>query len=190
MAALALTGLDIFPWRMEFAEELQRLDIHHTHTLEACEKKFGRDYIRDLVNRYRPTERGRPLALVRPFRRHVPVNDILERNAEPCLELDSTSHFHIDLYGNYLPGLCSGLSIHIDDLGKPVSSGKYPFLSALYARGIQGLYHRAVQTCAFQARPEGYISKCDLCFHIRKYLVTEQFVSSPDFQPAGYYTFS
>lgn len=190
MGACRRTGLDIFPWRAEFAEELQRLNIHRTHKLEACEKTFGSDYIRDLVNRYRPTERGRPLTLVRPFRRHAPVDDVLEQNDAPCRELDSTSHFHIDLYGNYLPGLCSGLSIHIDDLGKPVSEEKYPFLSALYSRGIKGLYELAVRTVAFQARPEGYMSKCDLCFHIRKYLVTENDVTSPDLQPAGYYTFS
>ena len=190
MAACRRTGLDVFPWRAEFAEDLQRLDVHRTHTLDEFAEAFGDGYIRNLINRYGPTERGRSLDLVRPYRRHLPADTILDRNETPCRELDSTSHFHIDLYGNYLPGLCSGLAIHREDLGQPVADDTYPFLNALYTRGIRGLYELATQTAAFQVRPEGYMSKCDLCFHIRKYLVTESTIKSPDLQPADYYIYS
>ncbi|MBW2707116.1 MAG: hypothetical protein JRD84_12515, partial [Deltaproteobacteria bacterium] len=33
---------------------------------------------------------------------------------------------HIDLFGNYIPGLCSGLAIAIGDLGRPLSNETYP----------------------------------------------------------------
>jgi hypothetical protein len=51
------------------------------------------------------------------------------------------SHFHFDLYGNYIPGLSPGLAVRCDDVGDGFSPEKYPYLHILFNRGVAGLFH-------------------------------------------------
>jgi hypothetical protein len=110
----------------------------------------------------------------------------LDVNPAGCTELQDVSHFHLDLYGNYIPGLCSGLSIQLQDLGKPLDPQKYPFLTILFQKGIRGLMDTAVYDYGFQPNAQ-YVSKCDLCQDIRKYLVLLKDVNSVELQPKGFY---
>lgn len=58
-------------------------------------------------------------------------------------ESSKKSTLHVDLFGNYIPGLCSGIGVAIEDLGKPFSREKYPVLTLLAESGIRGLYDMA-----------------------------------------------
>jgi hypothetical protein len=92
----------------------------------------------------------------------------------------------LDLFGNYIPGLCSGLAIHCDDLGNLIFPEKYPFLHMLFEKGITGLFDYVSSRYDFKP-PDGYMSKCDLCFDIRRYLVLDRGIASRDLQPKGFY---
>jgi hypothetical protein len=111
---------------------------------------------------------------------------VYKRQKGGCSELLDVSHFHIDLFGNYIPGLCSGLAIRYEDLGERLSKEEYPFLTTLYHNGIEGFLHLARSDYGFKPSRE-YLSKCDLCFDIRYYLTMEVGVDSKELQPRGYY---
>ena len=96
---------------------------------------------------------GRALETFRPLLGKKTLQHILAENPAGCAaELSDTNHFHIDLFGNYIPGLCSGLAIFRDDLGPPLSKEKYPILVELYNNGIQGLFEFAKENYAFSTQ--------------------------------------
>ena len=76
------------------------------------------------------------------------------------------------------PGLCSGLAIRRDDLGAPLSPEKYPLLSILFHSGINGLYAAAAGEYGFKPVAR-YLSKCDLCLDIRRFLVLDKIAPLP-----------
>ena len=104
-----------------------------------------------------------------------------------CTELGSTDHFHIDLHGRYIPGLCSGLAIAQEDLGSPLDAARYPLITLLFQEGAKGLLAWATAERGFVPRGSGYLHKCDLCDHIRRFLVTEMGDRSPELHPLGFY---
>ena len=60
---------------------------------------------------------GRALKTLRPYLAKKSAEQILNDNAGNCAaELADTGHFHLDLFGDYIPGLCSGLALDRDDL--------------------------------------------------------------------------
>jgi len=103
------------------------------------------------------------------------------------MELSETSHFHIDLFGNYIPGLCSGLAISRDDLGKPLTRQKYPIVISLFQHGIRGLVDMAQNKFGFAPAKDGYINKCDVCTEIRTFLVRNNVDASSELQPVEFY---
>jgi hypothetical protein len=103
------------------------------------------------------------------------------------LELSDTSHFHIDLFGNYIPGLCSGLAILRDDLGQPLTPEKYPLLTTLFHSGIRGLADMAQNEFGYKPAKTGYINKCDVCAEIRTFLMRSSSIESSELHPAEFY---
>jgi hypothetical protein len=57
-------------------------------------------------------------------------------------------------------------------------------LGLLIAEDVEGLL-RVAQDMGYREAPEGYLSKCDLCLDIRKYLVTQD--NFPELQPRAFY---
>ena len=94
----------------------------------------------------------------------------------------------MDLFGNYIPGLCAGLAISRDDVGRPLSSDKYPLLNILNTKGIRGLLDFAVREYGFKPRPVGLINQCDLCTEIRIFLVSNGYDRSQELAPADFYS--
>lgn len=64
-------------------------------------------------------------------------------------------------------------------MGSPVSPEKYPFLSLLFGKGISELYEVTSKNLGFRAFSR-YMSKCHLYLEIRKFLVLEKGVHSPE----------
>ncbi|MEK6794385.1 MAG: radical SAM protein, partial [Spirochaetota bacterium] len=124
----------VFPWMREFYPNVSALDESKPHRIEEYAAKFGRNYLRDIPSRYRITMRGRAVDTYKDVFAQHGLDEILE--SKPCSELASTGHFHFDLFGNYIPGLCSGLAIHHDDLGETLDFREYPFITMLYSEGI------------------------------------------------------
>jgi len=187
MEACVKSGISVFPWRYEFYDDITTFDTSITHSLEEYVKLFGEDYIKQIPMRYWIQMGGRALATFKNINAPQPLANIINTN-DQCNELADISHFHLDLYGNYVPGLCSGLSIARDDLGKPLDFDKYPIITSLYNNGIGGLVEWAQHRYNFAPAP-AYHSKCHLCFDIRKFLTINCKLDSVELQPTEFYHF-
>jgi hypothetical protein len=183
------TGINIFPWISDFLGDLSELDAAGTHALAEFEALFGPDYMTRLPQRYWIHMGGRALKMFRPYFANKSAEQILNENVAGCAaELTNSGHFHLDLFGNYIPGLCSGLAIKGEDLGRFLAAEKYPVLSALFAKGIRGIFKMARD--AFNYRPANarYINKCDLCTEIRTLFVQNNFGGPAELNPKEFYT--
>ncbi len=178
-------GMSIFPWMMSFYDDIDRFDGGTTHALEEYTNLYGKDYVKNIPSRYWIHLGGRAIELFISYTNKRTVEEILNLS-DRCTELIDTSHFHCDLYGNYIPGLCSGLSIKHQDLGESLTEDEYPLLTMLYNEGVVALLNYAMKEYNFKAK-DHYISKCHLCLDIRKYLVTSCSVESIELQPVDFY---
>ena len=182
------TGIHVFPWINGFFKDLDEFNDLKTHSLKEYEDKFGKDYLLSVFQRYWIHMGGRALDTFRPVLGNKSPQQIIDENSGGCArELSDTSHFHVDLFGNYIPGLCSGLSISTQDLGKPLAENKYPVITTLFASGIKGLYDLAHQAFAYTPARSGYISKCDLCTEIRTIMVNYNYGGVSEFNPKEFY---
>jgi len=186
MEACNAVGINVFPWISDFYSEMDAFDDRKTHTLNEYENRYGSDYLMKLPSRYWVHLGGRALKTYSRIFGLEPYEETLSSNQRGCSELMDVSHFHFDLFGNYIPGLCSGLALHYSDLGDRVSPEKYPFLHILFHQGVSGLFELVSNEYGFKPSM-GYISKCHLCFEIRRYLVMEKGVKAREFQPYGFY---
>ena len=182
------TNINVFPWIADFYSDLEALASDRTHALEAYEKCFGKDYLKSILDRYWIHMGGRAL---NTFRSVLPIKtaeQIMDVTRGGCAgDLTDTSHFHLDLYANYIPGLCSGLAIAQEDLGKGLGEQKYPLITTLARQGIKGLYDLAHNDYGFKPKRSGYINKCDLCTDIRTFIIHHAPATFKDLQPPTFY---
>lgn len=188
LAACRETGISVFPWTADFIRDLESFAAKKRHPLSEYAERFGPGYLESLPSRYWIAPGGRALETFgRTGRRH-PIASFPQSHG-PCRELAETGHFHLDLFGNYIPGLCAGLSIRREDLGEPLSAEDYPIITRLYSGGIGAFLQYARKTYNFQPSRPDYWSKCELCYDIRCYLVTKTKPGSRELQPAGHYLY-
>jgi hypothetical protein len=181
-------GVGIFPWVADFISDLSQFDPGRTHSLDEYRQKFGKNYLKRILQRYWIHFGGRALETFRPLLGNKSWQQILDENPGGCAaEISDTSHFHIDLFGNYIPGLCSGLAMFRDDLGKRLSRETYPILTTLFQRGIRGIAQKAGDIAAYRPQKNRYINKCDLCTEVRTFLVLQDFKESRELNPVEFY---
>jgi hypothetical protein len=186
--AAGRAGVGIFPWVIDFISDLSQFEAGKTHTLAEFNDLFGRDYLQKVLERYWIHMGGRALETYRPLMGQKTFHQIMDESTANCYgELSNTSHFHIDLFGNYIPGLCSGLSIAVEDLGKPLSDETYPVLTTLGRHGIRGLVKMAAEACGFSPQKDLYINKCDLCTEVRTFMVQNGYRGSEELKPEEFY---
>ena len=189
MAAARSVGMQLFPWVEGFIPDLSALDAGQPHPLAEFEAHFGRDYLHQVLQRYWIHMGGRALSAFRRILPEKSLSRVLEEASSSCAaELSDTSHFHIDLYGNYVPGLCAGLAIRSQDLGTQLDASEYPVLGLLVGQGIGGLWQWAQDRHGFRPTRSGYINKCDLCTDIRTHLVQNTSAEFTELRPKEFYT--
>lgn len=189
IAAARQASIGIFPWISDFIADLSKLDVTGTHSLKEYEALFGQGYVVRLLQRYWVHMGGRALETFRPHLAEKSAKEICDENTGGCAaELANTQHFHLDLFGNYIPGLCSGLSIKREDLGKPLSAKKYPVLTMLFDHGIRGIFKMSQDMFDYTPAEDSYINKCDLCTEIRTLFVKNDFGSPAELNPRQFYT--
>lgn len=179
-------GIHILIWDNEVYPEVASFDTSKTHSLNKYIKKYGPDYMKKLAACFNVTFAGRTFTAYENYLSKSSINDILLKNKSCGVSFPTQNHFHIDMYGNFIFSHTNGVAIGMDDLGKPVDFNKYPYLNILINEGVNGLYKYAVSNHGFKPQSE-YISKCHLCYEVRKFLVTEKGVISPDLQPIEFY---
>ena len=181
-------GIGIFPWIPDFIADLSKLDSSKTHSLKEYEERFGRDYLGRLLQRYWIHMGGRALETYRPYLADKSVREICDENGGGCAaELLSTQHFHLDLFGNYIPGLCSGLSIQREDLGRALPVERYPVLNKLFHEGVRGIFKMAKEEFDYTPAQNHYINKCDLCTEIRTRFAQKNFGGPAELNPKEFY---
>jgi len=186
MQACRRAGMRIFPWIMDFYDDIDRFDDTCTHSLKEYVDAFGPDYLRDILGRYWIHMGGRAVVTYRGILGAHTAERIIQNYGNPCAELAGTSHFHIDLYGNYLPGRCSGLAIKCSHLGQGLRPEEYPLISVLFTEGIAGLFELAQTAYGYVPRG-GFVNKCHLCLDIRRHLVMNCGLDSPELAPRSFY---
>jgi hypothetical protein len=188
IAAAQQAGVGIFPWITDFISDLSQFDPAATHSLDEYRQVYGDDYPMQILQRYWIHLGGRALETFRPLLGKKTLQQILDENPAGCAaELTDTSHFHIDLFGNYIPGLCSGLAVFRDDLGRPLTKETYPILTTLFHHGIRGLVQKAGDMAGYAPQKSHYINKCDLCTEVRTFLVLNDFNESNELNPVEFY---
>ena len=130
--------------------------------------------IEDLKRKVELIKMGRAAYKLQNLYKKYPIEVFLNENCKA--ELVRNWHCHFDNYGNYVCGYCGGISwgkvANLDSLcNEGIILDQYPILNALISGSLKDLYNSALDKCDYSALPEGYISKCHLCFDIRKELV-------------------
>ncbi len=158
-----------------------------TYSLEDFEAAFGPGYLERVPDRYWVRLAGRALDTFGPLKPHWAAAEILARNLGGCRDLLATDHFHVDLDGNYIPGLCAGLAVCVEDLGRPLDPRRYPLVTTLAAEGVAGLLALAEREYGFVPSDQGYLGACDLCETLRRFLVIDAGVDSSELRPREFY---
>ena len=158
-------GMKYGLWKNKYVKILSALDSSITYTYNDLEDIFKNV---DIVAEYGVTYGGRAISFEKSKFPRWEADELA--NSQPCKCLSSGNHFHVDLYGRYIPAYeCTGIFIPLNEIVVGLPSNKYPVFEALYENGIMGLYRYALSKC-FIPDPTGYSSTCAMCFYIRGWL--------------------
>jgi len=156
-------GFGYFLWQDRFLQAMSKLDRGKTHSRAEMEKLISPTFILDTSRSYGIRMGGRALAVEEEYYSRKPAESVAV--SKPC-RLLSGGHFHIDLYGRYIPPGCTGIAIPLTEAVNGIPGGKYPVMETLLSGGSSALLQNAANL-GFEADPRGYTSGCALCFHIR-----------------------
>ena len=120
---------------------------------------------------------------------HYPASQFFNETCEK--ELSSPHHIHIDPEGNYIAGLCAGISLgngrDLDSLYAGIDLEPRPLLKCLVNGGVEQLLQWAQQEADYQESSLGYIAKCHLCLDIRRHLIRQK-INLRELAPKAFYT--
>jgi hypothetical protein len=167
------TGMNYFLWKQQFLPALSRLDPQKAHSRAEMEKVFSRDYIHNTARLYGIGYGGRAVNIEREFGALSPAESFAGEDT-PCRNLLSTGHFHVDMFGYFIPPRCTGIRVPLPEVINGIPEGKYQVFEALYSGGVSALLELA-RRHGFSPNPEGYSSKCGFCFHLRHFLCAKDF---------------
>jgi len=160
-------GFGYFLWQDRFLPMMARLDRSKIQSREEMEKLISPHYVLETAKSYGLHYGGRAINIEAEYSALKPVSAIVDK--KPCRSLISGGHFHVDMYGRYIPPGCTGIAIPLSEAINGIPSGKYPVYEVLLKSGVGGLLELA-KTKGFTANEGGYTSKCALCFYIRHWL--------------------
>ncbi|MGC4114874.1 MAG: hypothetical protein QM765_09765 [Myxococcales bacterium] len=180
-AAEAVLPEGAFVWISAFASDLAEQPRDQKLDLDAFLAERGDGWARSAGRRYSLVPAGRA---GRYFAAHGALVPWEEAAASaPCRHrLADATHFHVDLAGGYVPGLCAGLTLPLTEVPGEVDLGRYPVLRALVEGGPAALVPLA-RGAGF-APLASYSGPCDLCTHARSALFAQ---GHPELGPEGFY---
>lgn len=165
----------IFPWHPAYYSLLERVDPDRPVSFQEYVCHFSREEVAAQITRIiylHPA--GRAALTFGSFLGRRPAEAYAKKHCSR--ELSSPTHAHVDPYGHYLTGFCTGLQIgHREafDLERLFREGvllaDYPILEML-AEGTVGDLLLFARGLGFRPDRGGYVSACHLCGHIRTWL--------------------
>ena len=171
----------------EFLQLVQQFDLQRPTPLESYAEKFGAERARQILwGGYGIISGGRA-----GYKLGYLVAELLAAEAfagENCAgNILHAHHSHMDLYGNYIPAFCGGLTA-ADWRDKDPLKRPYPeLLELLIERGPYGLFEMAERRYEYRPLPGGYAGKCHLCVDVRWHLVRVKGEDYPELRPVGFY---
>jgi hypothetical protein len=164
-------GANVVVYQMAYYRRFKQLGIKDKISLEDYMALTKGERLTDQVELFLM---GRATRQLREFYPAYPARTFFHQPCRPSFLRNWHNHF--DNYGNVMPGYCGGISLgHWRDLDTLVQEGidldERPVLRFLIAEDMQGLLDFA-EDFGYQASREGYLSKCDLCLDLRRYLVS------------------
>lgn len=154
-------------WQDEFLTDITVLPTDQVHTLCELEEHFGKGYIKQIAPRFGMLRMaGRALITQREYMPTVPLSRVPHMHRS-CAELIDRTHFHVDLYGRYIPPGCVGLSLPVEALGEELDAERFP-LTAMLQQGPRVLLDHC-RKLGFQPA-QNYNNRCHLCFEMRYFL--------------------
>jgi len=157
-----------FVWMPRFLEDLADVDPSRPIDLDRFLEERGDDYAQQLGFRYALVPGGKAGRFLHGHGQQIPFEQLLHPSPPCRARLEDTSHFHVDLDGMYIPGLCAGLRVPFAEVGRELHLERYPVLAAVAQNDLEGLIDLARE--AGWEPDATYASSCDMCVHIRQYL--------------------
>jgi len=174
-------GFGYFLWQERFMPMMSRLDKSKKHSRAEMEELISPKYISETARSYGINYGGRAVNIEAEYVANKQVKDIIKTGS--CRSLVSGGHFHVDMYGRYVPPGCTGIIIPLDEAINGIPDGKYPVFEALLSGGTEKLLEYAIAN-GFTENPDGYPSGCALCINIRHWLSIN--APSPELDPEHY----
>jgi len=84
---------------------------------------------------------GKAIGIEAEYSSCKPVSAITD--SRPCSSLLSGGHYHVDMYGRYIPPGCTGIVIPLEEAAGGIPEGKYPVYEVLLSGGVKGLLSSA-----------------------------------------------
>ncbi|MCL2379069.1 MAG: radical SAM protein [Defluviitaleaceae bacterium] len=184
-------GFGYFVWQDKYRRTLSGLDTpQNIQTRADLERQLSANYILETAQAYGLRMGGRALSIEAEYGTPKQLEKIINTSQtpnattkkSPCQNLLASGHFHVDLYGQYIPPGCTGIVLPLEEAISGVPKGKYPAFDALLTGGVQALYDLA-QSLGFKAAAN-YTSGCALCFHLRHWLSRQP--GFPELDPEHY----
>jgi hypothetical protein len=176
-------------YQSQFLDVMRQFDVERPTPLSRYEETFGTEEAhRILWQGFGVISGGRSGYALSHLAPKHPPEAFAHKNCTGTLLYARHSHF--DLYGNYLPGFCGGLTVgDWRELGQVLDdfqTERYPpLIKVLIEHGAYGLMKLAQEEHGYTPCEEGYTGKCHLCVDVRRHLVeTDDFA---ELRPRGFY---
>lgn len=160
-------GMGYFLWQREYVRTLSRLQGGRAYSRKALEETLGGRYVLQTAQGYGVTYGGRALNIEEEYCKRRPLTALLD--SSPCTSLTSSGHFHVDLYGRFIPPSCTGVAIPLQEVMEGIPEGRYPAVEALAGGGVAALWQYAGKK-GFVPDEAGYTSGCGACIAMRAWL--------------------
>jgi len=174
----------VIVWLPDFVPDLASFDQDSRLDLDALIAERGDGFALQVGMRYGVIPGGRGGRLLAAHGFCMDWSDAA--SGAPCRQrLVSTTHFHVDLAGNYVPGLCGGIVVPLSLVPGEIPMDRFPLLDRIYNQGLESLVTWAMDEHGFTPLDSGYSGACDLCTHVRIHLHDRG--SFEELGPPGFY---
>ena len=164
-------GQNVMVYQTEYYRQFKQLGIKERISIGDFLKLTGNE---SLAQRVELFLMGRAAIKLRDLYTPHPARNFLRAPCRPSFLRNWHNHF--DNYGNFMPGYCGGISL-----------GNWTDLDALTEEGIDLEAHPVLRYLGYRESPGGYVSKCDLCLDIRRYLVSLEDPEFEELSPREFY---